>query len=189
MPQATRPPAAAVPNVKENSMRRTLNPSGASATEGARIVGKGARTADGPGPEVMAASTLDGDKILCIEGEEVGKVKEIMLDVQSGMVAYVVMSSGGFLGIGDKLLAIPWSALTLDTDRKCFLLDMPAERVKSAPGFDKDHWPLMADPAWATSLHEYYGREPYWDLDPYERDELGASDLDPDAPEGGGLKL
>ena len=182
-----------------------LDPSGASTGQGARIVGEGGRSAAGPGPHVMAASTLDGDKILCTEGDEVGKVKDIMLDVQSGRIAYVVMSSGGFLGIGDKLLAIPWSALTLDTDRKCFLLAMSAERVKNAPGFDKDHWPSMADLSWATGLHEYYGRDPYWDGDMLERDDdlrggnlrggnlrggdPRGGDLDPDAPEAGGVKL
>lgn len=171
-------------------MTRTVQSSSAMANRGARIVGSGRERAVGPGPHVMAASTLDGDKILCTEGEDVGKVKEIMLDVQSGMIAYVVMSSGGFLGIGDKLLAIPWSALTLDTDRKCFLLAMSAERVKSATGFDKDHWPSMADLSWATSLHEYYGRDPYWQAALIERDEaIDRGDLDPDAPEGGGVKL
>ncbi|HEX7682995.1 MAG TPA: PRC-barrel domain-containing protein [Trinickia sp.] len=164
------------------------------APRGARIVGKGSETAAGPGPDVMAASTLDGDKILSTDGEEVGKVKEIMLDVQGGRIAYVVMSSGGFLGIGDKLLAIPWNALTLDTTRKCFLVSLSSERIKNAPGFDKQQWPSMADATWATSVHQYYGREPYWRSlgadDEYEADyDVARDDLDPDAPEAGGVKL
>jgi hypothetical protein len=142
----------------------------------------------------MAASTLDGDKILSTDGDEVGKVKDIMLDVQGGRIAYVVMSSGGFLGIGDKLMAIPWSALTLDTTRKCFLLSVSSERIKNAPGFDKQHWPSMADTTWATSIHQYYGREPYWRSlgadDEYEAGyDAARDDLDPDAPESGGVKL
>jgi sporulation protein YlmC with PRC-barrel domain len=165
-----------------------------SRATGARIVGERGEQTAGPGPEVMAASTLEGDRILSTDGEEVGKVKEIMLDVQGGRIAYVVMSSGGFLGIGDKLLAIPWNALTLDTTRKCFLLSLSSERVKNAPGFDKDRWPSMADRTWATSLHQYYGREPYWHGlgadDEYERGpRVAAEDLDPDAPEAGGVKL
>jgi sporulation protein YlmC with PRC-barrel domain len=127
-----------------------------------RIVGKGSASAEGPGPYVMAASSLEGDKVMCSDGKEVGKIKEIMLDVFSGRIAYAVMSVGGFLGIGDKLLAIPWNALTLDTDRKCFQLSVPSEAVKNAPGFDKDHWPSMADVTWASELHNYYGRAPYW---------------------------
>jgi hypothetical protein len=115
--------------------------------------------------------------------------------VRSGRVAYAVLSSGGFLGIGDKLLAIPWSALTLDVDRKCFLLDMPTESIKNAPGFDKDHWPSMADETWATSIHQFYGREPYWGKDWGKgtmHDEFGVGDVEPgssDAPEAGGVKL
>ena len=134
-----------------------------------RIVGKGAATAEGPGPYVMAASTLDGNKVMSADGEDVGKIKDIMLDVYTGRIAYAVMSSGGFLGIGDKLLAIPWNALTLDTDRKCFQLGVAAEAVKNAPGFDKDHWPSMADVAWASELHSYYGSAPYWDTVSSER--------------------
>lgn len=141
----------------------SLSPDPMSSRGGTRIVGEGSASADGPGPYVMAASTLDGDKVMSSDGDDVGKIKEIMLDVYTGRIAYAVMSSGGFLGIGDKLLAIPWNALTLDTDRKCFLLSVSSETVKNAPGFDKDHWPAMADAAWASDLHEYYGSSPYWD--------------------------
>ncbi|MGY6125794.1 PRC-barrel domain-containing protein [Paraburkholderia strydomiana] len=162
-------------------------------TQGARIVGKGSAAAEGPGPDVMAADTLDGNRVLSSDGEDIGKIKDIMLDVRSGRVAYAVLSSGGFLGIGDKLLAIPWRALTLDTEQKCFVLDMTAERVKSAPGFDKDHWPSMADETWATSVHQYYGREPYWGRDQFDmRDDVGVADIpagSSDAPEAGGVKL
>jgi sporulation protein YlmC with PRC-barrel domain len=138
-----------------------------------RIVGKGSATAEGPGPFVMAASTLEGDKVMSSDGKDVGKIKEIMLDVQTARIAYAVMSVGGFLGIGDKLLAIPWNALTLDTDHKCFRLSVPSETVKNAPGFDKDHWPAMADMTWATALHDYYGSAPYWDADTERQGQTG----------------
>ena len=137
-----------------------------------RIIGKGAATAAGPGPDVMAADTLEGDKVYTTDGDDVGKIKDIMLDVRSGRIAYAVLSSGGILGIGDKLHAIPWSALTLDTERKCFLLSVSSERIRNAPGFDKDHWPAMADPQWAEPLHEFYGSAPYWS----GGDELGLTD-------------
>ncbi|CAN7610874.1 PRC-barrel domain-containing protein [Trinickia sp. LjRoot230] len=142
----------------------------------ARIIGKGSATAAGPGPYVMAAGTLEGDKVMCSDGKEVGKIKEIMLDVYTGRIAYAVMSVGGFLGIGDKLLALPWNALTLDTDRKCFQLSVPSDTVKNAPGFDKDHWPAMADVAWASELHNYYHSAPYWET---REDRLANPDVAP----------
>jgi sporulation protein YlmC with PRC-barrel domain len=125
------------------------------------IIG-GSDNLSGPGPEVMAADTLEGDRVVNAAGEDLGKIRDIMIDVPSGQVAYAVLSSGGMLGIGDRLFAVPWSAMALDADRHCFVLDVGRERLKSAPGFDKDHWPSMADPVWATSVHEYYGTTPYW---------------------------
>ncbi|WP_250508872.1 PRC-barrel domain-containing protein [Caballeronia sp. GACF4] len=162
------------------------------ASGGATIIGKGAATAAGPGPDVMAASTLDGNSVLSSDGHDVGSLKEIMLDVSSGRVAYAVLSSGGFLGIGNKLLAIPWSALTLDTDNRCFRLTATAEEVRSSPGFDKDAWPSMADRVWATTVHQHYGREPYWTKETRPDDVSPTGAIPPsgvDAPEAGGVKL
>jgi hypothetical protein len=113
----------------------------------------------------MAADTLEGDAVYSSDDEHLGKIDHIMLDVRGGNIAYAVLSTGGFLGIGDTLYAIPWSALTLDTEGKCFILNQPAERVRSAPGFDKDHWPAMAEARWGESIHEYYGSNPYWRSD------------------------
>jgi hypothetical protein len=86
-----------------------------------------------------------------------------MLDVRCGRIAYAVLSFGGFLGIGSKLFAIPWSALTLDAREKRFVLDVSREKLERADGFDKDSWPAMGDTAWATRLHAYYEVPPYWD--------------------------
>jgi len=131
------------------------------ARTGARIIG-GDRSNEGPGPEIMAADTLEGNDVVNGQSEDLGTIKHIMIDVPSGRVAYAVLSSGGLLGLGDKLFAVPWLALTLDADRKCFILDVDKERMKNAPGFDKDHWPSMADPTWAGDVHAYYGQRNYW---------------------------
>jgi len=68
---------------------------------------------------VLSASTLSGDTVRNAAGDDLGSVKEIMVDIPSGRVAYAVLSFGGFLGMGDKLFAVPWSALTVDEDEKC----------------------------------------------------------------------
>jgi len=146
---------------------RTSTPSttGVPKTGGASIVGAERKVSDGPGPEVMDADTLIGDSVVNAAGEDLGEIKAIMLDVTTGRIAYAVLSFGGFLGMGNKLFAIPWSALTLDTDEKRFILNIGKERLDNAPGFDKDHWPSMADAPWATQLHKYYDVRPYWDDD------------------------
>ncbi|RJF99106.1 PRC-barrel domain-containing protein [Noviherbaspirillum saxi] len=117
---------------------------------GAQVIGAEPHFS-GPGPYVMAADTLRGEKVFNTVDERLGEIEEIMIDVPSGRVAYAVLSFGGVMGIGDKLFAIPWSALTLDADRRCFILDMSQERLRNAPGFDKAHWPSMADPGWTNT--------------------------------------
>jgi len=111
---------------------------------------------------VLSAGTLAGDRVRNSEGDDLGTVEEIMIDLESGRVAYVVLSFGGFLGIGDKLFAVPWDALRLNTDNHEFILDVDKQVLENAPGFDKDNWPDMADVNWATGIHSHYGREPYW---------------------------
>lgn len=137
-----------------------LGTAGSPLGEGARIVG-GEPGKGGPGPHIMAADTLEGDSVVNGAGEKLGTLDHIMLDVGRGRVAYAVLSSGGFLGVGDKLFAVPWSALTLDADRECFVLDVAKEQLSNAPGFDKDHWPSMADARWAEEVHRYYQAKPY----------------------------
>ena len=146
---------------------RTPTPSttGPRSVGGASIVNTERRSSGGPGPDVMDADTLIGDSVVNDAGDDLGKIEAIMLDVASGRIAYAVLSFGGFLGMGDKLFAIPWSALTLDADQKCFILSLAKDRLENAPGFDKDHWPSMADPTWATDVHTYYNARPYWDDD------------------------
>jgi sporulation protein YlmC with PRC-barrel domain len=111
----------------------------------------------GPGPELMGADTLLGNDVYNRKGEDLGDIKEFMIDMASGKVAYAVLSFGGILGLGDKLFAVPWKALTLDTENKRFTLDVSKEELEEAPGFDKDTWPSMADPAWAARVHQFYG--------------------------------
>lgn len=114
----------------------------------------------GPGPQLMGADTLIGNDVYNRAAEELGDIKEFMLDMRSGRVSYAVLSYGGFLGVGEKLFAVPWEALTLDTENKRFVLDVERDRLESAPGFDKDHWPDMADPAWEQRIHTYYRTQP-----------------------------
>jgi sporulation protein YlmC with PRC-barrel domain len=128
---------------------------------GARII-RSTETSDGPGPNVIAAHTLTGYAVVSPTGEKLGDVEAIMLDIGNGRIAYAVLSFGGFLGIGDKLFAIPWAALTLDTRVGNFILNVSKEKLARAPGFDKDHWPSMADSAWAGEVHGFYEVVPYW---------------------------
>lgn len=117
-------------------------------------------TNGGPGPQLMGADTLNGNDVYNQKDEDLGDIKEIMLNMKTGRVSYAVLSFGGFLGLGEKLFAVPWDALKLDTENKRFVLNVDKESLEEAPGFDKDQWPNMADPAWAERIHTYYGTTP-----------------------------
>lgn len=112
---------------------------------------------------ILSASTLTGDRVVNRQGEDLGKIDDLMIDFDRGRVAYAVLSFGGVLGVGDKLFAIPWEALSLDTAEKRFVLGIDKTLLERAPGFDKNHWPDMADPAWGAQLYGYYGYRPYWE--------------------------
>lgn len=114
-------------------------------------------------PSVLSATTMIGDRVTNRSGENLGKIEELMIDLSRGSVAYAVLSFGGVLGMGDKLFAIPFQALKLDADHECFVLDVDKEKLKNAPGFDKDHWPSTADRTWGSQIHSYYGYRPYWE--------------------------
>ena len=111
-------------------------------------------------PTILSAGTITGDDVVNTRDEQLGSIQDLMVDMQSGKIRYVVMSSGGFLGMGDRLFAVPWHALKCDGANHRFVLDVDAERLKAAPGFDKDHWPNMADTTWSTGVDSYYGSRP-----------------------------
>lgn len=104
----------------------------------------------------LSASSLTGDNIENLAGESLGHVKELMIDVITGKVAYVVVSFGGFLGMGDKLFAIPFSKFKVDETKKIFVLDVEKDLLKSTPGFDKNNWPDFSSDTWSDEIHKYY---------------------------------
>jgi sporulation protein YlmC with PRC-barrel domain len=113
-------------------------------------------TGVGPGPRLMGADTLIGDAVYNLQDEHLGDIKEIMLNVSNGKIAYAVMSFGGVFTIGEKLFAVPWETLHLDTTNKRFTMNIAKVRFENAPGFNSDNWPNMADQAWADSVNNYY---------------------------------
>lgn len=125
-------------------------------------------------PRVLSATTIIGDKVINTAGEQLGTIKELMIDLDGGLIAYAVLSFGGILGMGDKLFAIPWEAFTIDTDNRTFILNVDKEVLENAPGFDKDNWPDNAkyEAGWLLGVYEYYGYSPYWMPDEDEEDEF-----------------
>lgn len=107
---------------------------------------------------LLSADAITGEEVCNLQDEKLGKIQDVMLDACEGKVRYAVLSSGGFLGMDDRLFAVPWKVLKQDKLNKRFILDVDVERIKNAPGFDKDEWPNMADISWNSSIESYYAK-------------------------------
>ena len=114
---------------------------------------------------IVAKRSLIGAKVVNGEGKDLGTVEDLVIDSRDDRVVYAILSFGGFLGMGDKNFAIPWQALGFDVDNKVAVLNIDQDRLKNAPGFDKDNWPDMTDRTWASQIHTHYGYTPYWESD------------------------
>ena len=108
--------------------------------------------------KVFRASTIKGMGVYNLEGAKVGTVDELVIDIEKGQVVYAALSVGGFLGVGDKLFAIPWREFTLEVgeEGKFFRVDVTKEKLEKAEGFDKDAWPNVADPKWRQRIESQY---------------------------------
>ena len=111
----------------------------------------------------VKASSIIGTNVVNPKGDSLGDIKEIVIDPRTGRVAYAVVSFGGFLSMGEKLFAIPFSSFKYDVSKNHYVLDVSKERLKEAPGFDSDHWPSMSDEKWNRDVYKYYERPPYWE--------------------------
>jgi sporulation protein YlmC with PRC-barrel domain len=111
----------------------------------------------------VKASSIIGTDVVNPQSENLGEIKEVVIDPGTGKVAYAVVSFGGFLGMGKKLFAIPFKSFEYNVTKNEYVLDVTKERLKAAPGFDADHWPSMAEEKWNRDIYKYYERSPYWE--------------------------
>ena len=114
----------------------------------------------------VAGSIGKGSKIIGMEvknyqNEKLGKVDELAVDLQSGRIVQVVLSIGGFLGIGDRLVAVPPGALHYDAANKVVKLDADKEKLKAAPRFEASKWEEYSQSNHVNQVYSYYGRQPY----------------------------
>ena len=114
---------------------------------------------------VVSASKIIGEEVVNRQDENLGKIHELVIDAKEGRLAYAVLSFGGFMGMGNKLFAMPWSAFEFAQHENKLILNVDKEKLKAAPGFDQDaKWPDFADRNWGNSIYKYYGYDPYWKL-------------------------
>jgi len=107
------------------------------------------------GAVVRATEDVVGKRVVNLAGEDVGEIKEIVFEGPAGRVTYAILSFGGFLGMGDKLFAVPWGSLSYERTNDVYMMKVDKELLKNAPGFDKDNWPDMSDPTRISEIYQY----------------------------------
>lgn len=96
-------------------------------------------------------------------GTEIGTIKDFAIDPVSGRIVYGVLSCGGFMGLGEKLFAIPWSSFEKTSADNAPVVDVTKQQLEDSRGFDADRWPNMADREWAQRTHRSFNQTPYWE--------------------------
>jgi sporulation protein YlmC with PRC-barrel domain len=117
-----------------------------------------------PAHRWQKVSDLMGKTVKNNAGEKLGELGDMPIDVDAERIIYGVVEFGGFLGMGEKWFAVPWSALRLSDDDKTIMFDVSKDTLKNAQGFDKKgQWPNFGDERWATETHKYYNQPRYWE--------------------------
>ncbi|HEY2249711.1 MAG TPA: PRC-barrel domain-containing protein [Planctomycetaceae bacterium] len=120
---------------------------------------KGANDSVGNNP-VIRARHIEGMAVRNAAGEDLGKVEDIVVDMKTGNIRYAAIAFGGFLGVGDKLFAVPWHALRVVHDAKAnkthFETSIDKQTLKNATGFDKKSWPDFADPKFGENNDKHF---------------------------------
>ncbi|NGZ94635.1 MAG: hypothetical protein CV089_00630 [Nitrospira sp. WS110] len=107
------------------------------------------------------ATSLIGKPVKNSEGKELGDIQDLVINWRDGgFIEYAVLSFGGVFGVGDKYFAIPWEAMALSDDKEHFIVNVREQRLKNAPGFDKNNWPDMSNNEWALVIYQFYELDP-----------------------------
>jgi len=125
--------------------------------------------------DAAKASDLIGMTVKNYQDEKLGKVEDLAVDVESGRMVQVILSTGGFLGMGNTLTAVPPGALHCDAADKVLQLDVTTERFDAAPKFDASKWEACTQSNRVTEVYDYYDQHPYFVAD---RDGYVADDRD-----------
>lgn len=111
---------------------------------------------------LIKLSNLTGREVRNPQGDQLGQIEDVVIDAATGHIAYAVLGFGGFLGLGEKWVVMPWRMLQTTNRGDTFTLNISQERLKQAPNFDPNQWPDMEDQHWGDTIHAYYGQKPYW---------------------------
>ncbi|MFO0990828.1 MAG: PRC-barrel domain-containing protein [Hyphomicrobiales bacterium] len=111
---------------------------------------------------LISAGTIRGTPVYNTGGEALGSIDDIMVDTETGRIAYALMSFGGFLGIGERHHPVPWAVLKYDRDRKGYVVPLTKAMLVDAPTYGPEEAPRWGERAYEERIHDYYKTDRYW---------------------------
>lgn len=105
---------------------------------------------------LMRADLLIGSEIRNPKDEKLGEIKDIVFDPANQNLLYVLASRGGFLGFGQKLVAVRWSDLRATEDHELYVLNTSVQAFEAAPEVNHSNFETTANPAWRSALAAYW---------------------------------
>lgn len=113
---------------------------------------------------LIASDRVEGTAVRRPSGETIGTIQRLMIDKISGNVAYAVLRFGGFFGVGEKHLPIPWAKLTFDPSMNAYQVNISDDELAKAPSYQADKEFDWGDRTQERQLHDYYRTRPYWGI-------------------------
>ena len=113
-------------------------------------------------PSVFSAEELAGREVRDPSGQLVGEIANVMVDLDRGVVAYALIAFGGFLGIGEDLVPVPFGKLSQSENSEALEISASFQQVENAPRYIEGDWDLLSRRSWAVDVYNYYGADPYW---------------------------
>ena len=111
---------------------------------------------------LISSKRVEGTPIYGVDGERLGSVHSLMIDKESGQVAYAVLSFGGILGIGQKVHPVPWEKLSFDRERYGYRVNFSSDQVQDAPTLVLDDADRPTSRPYEERMYQYYGAQQYW---------------------------
>lgn len=112
--------------------------------------------------KAIQASRVIGTDVYNTAGDSIGTIEDVMLDKTSNGIMFAVIGFGGFLGIGEKYHAVPWSTLDYDSDRGGYVVPFTKEQLHAAPSYSIEDLTSGDGSAARDASFEYYKVDKYW---------------------------
>ena len=135
----------------------------AQESKGSARGAMGSKPAEGPRMNAFMVDKVIGSKVMNLKGETLGKIDDLVVDVDTGRILYAILDFGGFLGIGTKLLPVPWDSLAALPLEGTFFLNQTKDQMEKAPAFDKRNLPDLGDMQWGAGILKHYGARSGYD--------------------------